>query len=107
MGAERKPADDASLSPSERINTAARSLEKSGGEHALLDAAGVVGFFAAMTIMVDSSGHSSDRMRQTAKVFKTLARWKRKSEGMVLPIGLAVIGLGVAASTARSRLQHR
>lgn len=47
----------------EKVQEARNNLlnaKKGGNQHALLDTAGVIGFFASITIIVDATGHYSD-----------------------------------------------
>lgn len=47
--------------PEDKVRLAREALIKaSGNEHSVLDTAGIVGFFASITKIVDFSGHYSD-----------------------------------------------
>jgi hypothetical protein len=47
--------------PEEKVKEARDALAKvAGNDHAVLDTAGIVGFFASITKIVDFSGHYSD-----------------------------------------------
>jgi len=46
----------------ERIRTAREALLAESNEHALLDTAGIIAFFATITIVVDFAGHFSPHL---------------------------------------------
>lgn len=55
----------------EKIGLARKALAERSNEHALLDAAGIIGFFATITILVDFTGHSS---QEFVKMFQRMAK---------------------------------
>jgi len=78
----------------EKIATAARELMAAGGEHAMLDTAGVVAVFATITIIVDATGHRYPPARLVAiKAISWLCLLRQ-------PRILASVALGAAIITA-------
>jgi len=73
-----------------RLDIATAALRAKGGDHALLDAAGVVAFFSAMTIMVDATGHNNPFMPKITRVMERVVDVKKKVAGWLLP---ACVGL--------------
>lgn len=61
------------------VEAAWQALQDAAGEHVVLDTAGVIGMFSAMTIVVDLSGHTMPAAIPTilAPVFKRLAACRR------------------------------
>lgn len=78
------------------MKEAIASLRKSGGEHALLDAAAVASFFSTMTIVVDSTGQQSATFDVVAPMFSAVVNFKRRAARM-LPIVGAVAAVAAAA----------
>lgn len=90
--------------PGQRMKEAIASLRKSGGEHALLDAAAVASFFSTMTIVVDSTGQKNAVFDVVAPVFSGVVKFKRKTARMWPVLG-AVAAVAAAAYIAKRR--HR
>ena len=67
-----------------------------------LDAAGVIGFFAAMTIVVDANGQRNPLpIRAMMGVVGKAARLRRRTRGWLLPGALTVLGVVIAVAAAR------
>mmetsp|Transcript_42407 Transcript_42407/g.112234 ORF Transcript_42407/g.112234 Transcript_42407/m.112234 type:complete len:128 (-) Transcript_42407:376-759(-) len=99
VGSEREQAPG-----SGRVCEASRRLRESAGEHTLLDAAGIVGMFAAMTIVVDANGHRMPKA-MTAVLGPVIkcAQLSRRTRGWLLPGALALLGACVAVAVSRLR----
>mmetsp|Transcript_99498 Transcript_99498/g.319287 ORF Transcript_99498/g.319287 Transcript_99498/m.319287 type:complete len:133 (+) Transcript_99498:1008-1406(+) len=108
IGGERLPAPIAGVATREaQLDEAAAALRKVAGEHVLLDAAGVIAFFSAMTCVVDATGHKNfaiaDRMETMVSRVSAI---RRRTRGKLLPFVLLASGL-LGTFLVSSRLLRR
>lgn len=67
----------------EKIAQARKALLEKGNEHALYDTAGIIGFFATITIVVDFSGHFSEDLMKMFDKMANIISGGRKMRQMV------------------------
>ncbi|OLP88170.1 hypothetical protein AK812_SmicGene30559 [Symbiodinium microadriaticum] len=68
----------------EPIRLAREALREKGQEHALLDVAGIIGFFATITIVVDFTGHKSEEFAQLLTRMASIIDLGRRVRSRVL-----------------------
>jgi len=74
----------ASPESQEPIRLAREALREKGQEHALLDVAGIIGFFATITIVVDFTGHKSEEFAQLLTRMASIIDLGRRVRSRVL-----------------------
>jgi len=83
VGAERFPLERDGVNEQTRIDRAA--------DGALLDAAGIAAAFAAMTIMVDATGHWNPFIPKVRPIMEKLVRMRKKVGPCLIPLMLFAV----------------
>lgn len=91
VGAERFPLERDGVNEQTRIDRAAAALRAKGGDGALLDAAGIAAAFAAMTIMVDATGHWNPFIPKVRPIMEKLVRMRKKVGPCLIPLMLFAV----------------
>lgn len=83
LGNERLPAELGKPSPREEVDRCAAELKMAAGDEIAANAAAM---FAAITIPVDASGHSSPELARLQPVMNRIVRWANYTKAAVRPL---------------------
>lgn len=86
LGNERLPAELGKPSPREEVDRCAAELKMAAGDEIAANAAAIAAMFAAITIPVDASGHSSPELARLQPVMNRIVRWANYTKAAVRPL---------------------
>lgn len=90
LGNERLPAElglaKGKPSPREEVDRCAAELKMAAGDEIAANAAAIAAMFAAITIPVDASGHSSPELARLQPVMNRIVRWANYTKAAVRPL---------------------
>jgi len=86
LGNERMPAEPGKLSPRAEVDRCAAELKMAVGDEIAANAAAIAAMFAAITIPVDASGHSSPELARLQSVMNRIVRWANYTKAAVRPL---------------------
>mmetsp|Transcript_99496 Transcript_99496/g.319277 ORF Transcript_99496/g.319277 Transcript_99496/m.319277 type:complete len:131 (+) Transcript_99496:1008-1400(+) len=106
IGRERPPIAGVATRKAQ-LDEVVAALRKVAGEHALLDAAGVIAFFSAMTCVLDATGHKNFAIKDWMETMVSrVSAIRRRTRGKLLPFVLLASGL-LGTFLVSSRLLRR